>query len=67
MPTAADIRNERIDNLVNWAEGRSNVDLDKLLNQARSVWPRVRNPTLHSYAESALRIITAKKKSKEGP
>ena len=63
-PTPTQVRNQRIDRLVEFGEKNKILEMDitaysKLLRLAKSSWPKVADMTLESYVKSALRILRA--------
>lgn len=58
-------RYKRIQELFEWANNHNVTLIDPILNEALTRYPMVRKETAHSYAESVLRMIRAKKKGGE--
>lgn len=61
MPTAEEIRSERIDKLLDWAANKEIKTVDPLLQRAYAEFPKLKKATVLEYAQAAYRILMAKK------
>jgi len=66
MPSAVEVREQRIKTLLEWAE-RKNVKLiDDLLAKARELYPTLRETTREDYCIQVLRLIQSSRGNRYG-
>ncbi|GAI42825.1 unnamed protein product [marine sediment metagenome] len=63
MPSAAQLRNDRIDKLVAEFEGTKTRTLAPIYKRSLELFPRVTKERTKTYAEAALRILKANRKA----
>lgn len=62
MPTPTQIREQRINKLVETFKNRNISTIDDIYKTALNLFPTTRKETVKEYAETALRILQTKKR-----